>query len=148
MKRSTIVNIVSSLLVLLFTYTALNKLIDHEIFQAQLTRFPLLNNYSAFFSWFIPSSELLVVLLLIIPKFKLYGLYAALFLLIAFTVFLILMISFSKNLPCSCGGVITKLSWKQHIFFNLLFIMLSVIGIKLQRKISPQQIVHLNSLLQ
>jgi hypothetical protein len=58
------------------------------------------------------------------------------------------MVSFDKNLPCSCGGIISKLSWKQHILFNLFFIMLSITGIKVQRKMNQQQIMDLNSLLQ
>lgn len=147
MKKSTIVDIVSSFLILLFTYAALSKLINHEIFQAQFIEFPVLNILPTLFSWLIPIIEIVVILLLFIPKFKIYGLYAALFLLIGFTIFLILMISFDKNLPCSCGGVISKLSWKQHIVFNLFFIILSIIGIKLQRKMNHQQL-HLNSLLQ
>jgi hypothetical protein len=46
------------------------------------------------------------------------------------------MISFDKNLPCSCGGIISKLSWKQHIIFNLFFIVLSVIGIRFQKRMN------------
>ncbi len=148
MKRSTIIDIINGLLILLFSYAILSKLINHEMFQAQLIKFPVLDTSPALFSWLIPVSELFVILILFIPKFKLYGLYAALSLLILFTVFLILMISFDKNLPCSCGGIISKLSWKQHIAFNLFFIVLSVIGIKFQREMNQQQAMHLKSLLQ
>lgn len=148
MKKSTIVDIISSLLILLFTYAALSKLIDHEIFQAQLMQFPILKIYPVFFSWLIPIIELFIVLLLLIPKFKFHGLYGAFILLIVFTVFLIIMISLNKNLPCSCGGVISKLSWKEHIVFNLFFIMLTVLGIWFCRKNSHYRVIHLNSLLQ
>lgn len=46
------------------------------------------------------------------------------------------MMSFSKRLPCSCGGVIALLSWKQHIAFNLFFLSLAVIGIYLEQQIT------------
>lgn len=148
MKKETATEILSSLLILLFTYAALSKLINHEIFQVQLREFPVLNIFPTVFSWLIPISEIFAILLLFIPKLRLYGLYAALLLLTGFTIFLILMTGFDKNLPCSCGGVISTLSWKQHILFNLFFIVLSVIGIKLQREMNQQQTMHSKSLLQ
>lgn len=147
MKKETATEILASLLILLFTYAALSKLIDHEIFQDQLLQFPVLHVLPVLFSWLIPVSELFAVFLLFVPTFKLYGFYAALFLLTAFTVFLIFMISFDKHLPCSCGGVISALTWQQHIVFNLFFTALCIIGIKLQRRINQQQ-SDPNSLLQ
>ena len=146
MKKSAIINIICSLLILLFAYAALSKLFNHEIFQGQLTKFPVLNIYPVFFSWFIPATELLVALFLFIPKLNTYGLYTALLLLVLFTMFLILMVSFDKNLPCSCWGVISKLGWKQHILFNLFFIALSATGITLRQRMNHQQKIHLNSL--
>jgi hypothetical protein len=58
------------------------------------------------------------------------------------------MLAFDTSLPCSCGGIIAKLSWKEHVVFNLFFIANSVAGIKLQRKINRLQKMHLKSLLQ
>lgn len=147
MKKETAIRILSSLLILLFTYAALSKLADHAVFQDELRKFPGINISPAFFSWLIPASELVVVILLIIPKLNFYGLYAGLSLLVLFTIFLILMISFDKHLPCACGGVISKLTWSEHVVFNLFFILLSITCIRFHKRIHRQQI-NIKSLLQ
>ncbi len=44
------------------------------------------------------------------------------------------MLVFVKHLPCSCGGVLQGLSWGQHLLFNLLFLLLAVMGTLLESK--------------
>jgi hypothetical protein len=134
MKPGILLQGVRFLLILLFAYAAFSKIAGHTIFRAQLTKFPVLGNYSLFLSWFIPYVELCIVALLFIPKFHTSGFFASAILLTIFSIFLILMVSFAVNLPCSCGGIIALLSWKQHIFFNLFFLALSVTGISLNRR--------------
>jgi len=34
-------------------------------------------------------------------------------------------------LPCHCGGAIENLSWGQHIWFNLAFIAIAIVGLRL-----------------
>jgi hypothetical protein len=31
------------------------------------------------------------------------------------------------RIPCSCGGLISSLSWTQHLFFNLFFLLANAI---------------------
>jgi hypothetical protein len=51
-----------------------------------------------------------------------------------FTIYVGLMISFAPHLPCSCGGVIKQMSWKQHLTFNTFFTALALFGIWLSRR--------------
>jgi hypothetical protein len=37
------------------------------------------------------------------------------------------MFLLSPYLPCSCGGLIEALSWRQHIFFNLAVMAISLL---------------------
>jgi len=134
MKKETAIRIICSLLVLLFAYAGFSKLAGHALFISQLKNFPFIGRFPVFFSWLLPAIELITTAFLFIPEYNLYGLYCAAFLLSAFTVFLILMAGFSSSLPCSCGGVIARLSWKQHIFFNLFFLMVSITGIYLYKR--------------
>ncbi len=134
MRKNTAIPIIRFLLIFLFVYAATSKLAGHAMFRVQLTRFPVLGGYGSFLSWCIPAAEYIVVVLLFIPRWFLTGLYASATLLFLFTAFLIVMVSFNTNLPCSCGGVIAQLSWKQHIAFNLFFLGLSLTGIYLKRK--------------
>jgi len=41
------------------------------------------------------------------------------------------MKAFVEKLPCSCGGVIAKLSWNQHLLLNLGFVLLALGAIAL-----------------
>jgi uncharacterized membrane protein YphA (DoxX/SURF4 family) len=128
-KLIFITDIISALLLLLFLYTSLSKLGDHETFKNVLTRSPLLNPIAGIMAWLLPITELGIVILLFIPSSRLKGLYASFILISLFTLYLIYMIAFTPNLPCQCGGVLKLLSWEQHIFFNLFFILLSLTGI-------------------
>ncbi|MEP6748453.1 MAG: MauE/DoxX family redox-associated membrane protein [Bacteroidota bacterium] len=134
MKKYILIQIISGLLIVLFAYAAISKIINHQVFYIELLKFPWLSGIAGFLSWFIPSVELITVALLFFPKTVLYGLYASALLLMLFTAFLILMMAFNSNLPCSCGGVIAQLSWKQHIAFNCFFMMISIAGIRLLKK--------------
>ncbi len=133
MLRKTIIEIITALLIVLFVYAGLSKLLDHRTFSLQLAQSPLLSSWAFVIAWALPTGELLLAAALVIPPTRLLGLYASLILLIVFTLYLVYMLSFSTHLPCSCGGIISSLSWKQHVGFNSVFILLAGVGIWLER---------------
>lgn len=133
MKYRLYIDIIAGLLISLFVYTALSKLDNYIFFQAQLSLYPIIGLVGSTLAWAIPATELLIALLLLTPAFKTKGLMAALILLIAFTVYLLLMILYTPDLPCSCGGVIQSLTWTQHIFFNCFFIMITFIAVLMSK---------------
>jgi uncharacterized membrane protein YphA (DoxX/SURF4 family) len=130
-KRSTVIEVISSLLIILFIYAALNKLSDFELFKVQLSKSPFITSFSNFVAWSIPISEIVIALLLVIKRTRLIGLYASFFLMSLFTAYLVIMLNLSYYIPCSCGGVLEKLSWDQHIVFNGVFVLFSGIGVML-----------------
>lgn len=135
-KQNLIVDIISSLFILLFVYTAISKLYEIESFELTLKVIPVIGNYDIYKSliWIIPIIELIIALCLFIPRFRLFGLWGSLVLMSAFTLFIGYLLLFKHgNLPCSCGGVIRQMSWKQHLVFNILFTFLAVVGILLVR---------------
>ena len=134
LKHIIITDLISGLLLLLFLYTSLSKFADHETFKNVLLASPLLSPLADLIAWVLPFIEIVIVVLLFIPAFRLKGLYASLITILLFTLYLIYMILFTPNLPCSCGGVVQLLTWPQHIVFNLFFIFLSVIGILFYRR--------------
>ena len=142
MKKSTVIEIICGLLVLLFSYTGFSKLFNHEVFHSQLIIFPLIKYAEPFLSWLLPVSELSVAMLLLIQKLRLAGLYIALGLLTVFTVYLFIMLLSGVNLPCSCGGVIKYLSWKAHVIFNLFFIALTAVGIFFQKNANTSPFIN------
>lgn len=132
--KNTIVEVICSLLILLFIYSSLSKLSDYERFTVQLSKSPFITFISNFVAWSIPSIEILISLLLVIKRTRLIGLYASFFLMSLFTAYLITMLNFSYYIPCSCGGVLENLSWNQHVVFNSFFIIISAAGAILQHK--------------
>ncbi|HEY0612053.1 MAG TPA: MauE/DoxX family redox-associated membrane protein [Chitinophaga sp.] len=134
MSRKLIAEIIGGLFILLFLYTALSKLSEIALFRLVLRSSPLISDYANLVSILLPASEILVSLLLFIPDTRRRGLYAAFLLMLIFTLYLAYMLCFTKQLPCSCGGVISQLSWKQHLVFNIAFTLLAIAGIRLSRK--------------
>jgi uncharacterized membrane protein YphA (DoxX/SURF4 family) len=132
MKKNTIVEIISALLVFLFIYAALSKLLDFAKFRYQISQSPFITRISPVVVWAIPMSELLISITLLVRRTRSAGLYAAFFLMLLFTGYIFIMLRYSPYLPCSCGGVLSGMSWKQHFVFNLVFTGLSLAGIGIQ----------------
>jgi putative oxidoreductase len=130
MKRIVTTELISSLLIFLFGYTAISKLLSIHRFEAVLEQSPLISSGAALLAWQIPLAELGIVLLLIFSSTRKWGLWASLLMFSFFTVYLGYMILFTPQLPCSCGGIISSMSWKGHVLFNLFFIGLTVVGIR------------------
>lgn len=123
------VKIVSILLALLFMYAAANKLLDFENFQVQLAQSPLLSAYAGIISYGIITIELIVAVMLCLSDSRQAGLYASLGLMSAFTIYIYLILNYSDFIPCSCGGILEKLGWTEHLIFNICFVVLSALGI-------------------
>lgn len=132
--RNWIVEIISYLFVLLFVYAAVSKLLDFENFQVQLGQSPLLSAFAGTISWIVPLSELVIASMLIAPRFRKIGLYAAFTLMVMFTTYIFIILNYSAFVPCSCGGVLEKMGWKEHLVFNLFFVLLVLGGIVLYSK--------------
>jgi hypothetical protein len=113
----------------LFLYTAYSKIIDHDRFLKGLTRVHLISGFAVFISFAVPIIEFITAILLLIPRTAKFGLYCFTAIMTAFTFYIISALIWEKNLPCHCGGAIEKLSWVQHIWFNLGFISISIFAI-------------------
>lgn len=113
------------LLVLLFVYTGLTKLMDYTAFRAALIKSPPLRSWAGTIAWALPVAELLVAILLLLPRWRGYGIGASLLLLVLLTGYLGWMILYAPHLPCNCGGVVSGMSWRQHVWFNGGFIVLN-----------------------
>jgi uncharacterized membrane protein YphA (DoxX/SURF4 family) len=145
-SKSTLVEIIGFLFIILFLYTGISKLMEYSVFKEQIAESPILEPVAPFIAWTLPLTEFFVSLLLIIPRWRLKGLYASLFLMIAFTIYIGTIMTFNEKLPCSCGGIISLLSWRDHLIFNSLFIILGYMGVRMQRQIrrSLKQELNIN----
>lgn len=129
--RKIIVEIISYLFILLFVYAGTTKLLEGDRFYNNLRNSPILGvkTLASLGSWLVPLLELAVALLIAWPKSRVKGLYGALSLMLLFTGYTVAILFFAPYIPCSCGGVISLLSWEQHLMFNMVFLSLAVLGI-------------------
>ncbi|MFN3754537.1 MauE/DoxX family redox-associated membrane protein [Flavobacterium sp.] len=129
--KSGFIYVVVLLHMVLYVYAAVNKILDFENFQVQLGQSPLLSAYAGFVSYAVPGIELVIVGLLFFGGTRYLGLYASLCLMVMFTTYIFIMLHFSPFVPCSCGGILEKLSWNQHLIFNVSFFILNIIALLL-----------------
>jgi putative oxidoreductase len=142
MNKNTAAEMFCGLIVLLFVYTGISKLLDHSLFQHQLAAFPLIGRMSSILWWLIPIAELIIATLVIYPKTRLRGLWYSIVLLFCFSCYLVIaIIKKGRDLPCSCGGVLRYMSWKQHVAFNVLFIALAIISIVITKRNMPNTFI-------
>lgn len=129
MTRKLFPELPAILLVALFTYAAISKLIQYDTFQHQLGQSPFVTAYANVIVWLLPLSELAIAALLVIPGTRLTGLYLSFAMMLAFTIYIYAILHYSYFLPCSCGGLLSQMNWDQHFIFNIVFTLISLAGI-------------------
>lgn len=138
MKKTALTEICIALLILLFAYTAASKFIDYNTFVLQMQRAPLpaMKMVAPILGWLMPTIEMVIVIGLLITRFQLKALYASVILLALFEIYITGMLLSGQHLPCTCGGVVSRMTWKQHVVFNALFIFIGLMAIIQTKKIS------------
>ena len=129
MTRKLFIELPAVLLVALFTYAAISKLLQYDTFQYQLGQSPFVTGYAHLIVWALPLSELLIAALLVIPGTRLTGFYLSYAMMLAFTIYIYAMLHYSYFVPCSCGGILSQMNWDQHFIFNIVFTMIALAGI-------------------
>jgi uncharacterized membrane protein YphA (DoxX/SURF4 family) len=133
MKSFQLKNVISTIacyaFALLYIYAAASKLFDYENFRVQLGQSPLLSAFAGPVSRSVPLIEILISFLLLSEKFRTVGLFLAFGLMAMFTAYIYIMLNYSSYVPCSCGGVLEKMTWDQHLIFNVGFVILGAIAI-------------------
>src|ERR1700744_5225592 len=124
MRNKAIIEIITVLYIILFLYTAASKLLDYTLFSEQISSTDILAPIAKYIAIIVPLAEIGAVALLVLPGHRLKGLYSCLILMAIFTCYIIYIFETNEKLPCSCGGIIQLLSWKQHLYCNSAFILL------------------------
>ena len=103
MKSNSKIELICFLLVLLFVYAAVTKLLDYNNFKIQLSKSPLLKGSGTYIAVLLPLLELLAAGMLIFPSSRKTALVISFLLLLLFTLYITYMLMTEKKLPCSCG---------------------------------------------
>lgn len=121
-----LIELICLLFVILFVYAAVSKLAEFQNFRAQLGQSPLISAYTGLLSIAVPVLEILIAVLLVIPKLRIIGILSAVSLMILFTFYIVIILNLSSFIPCSCGGILENMGWTDHLIFNTFFVLLGL----------------------
>lgn len=136
--RLKIKNSVAYLLAFLWLYAAISKLIDWDHFKWEMHNQVLPGFLKDWLIVLLPMTELAVTMMLFIDRTASAAIWLSFFMLTFFTVYITLVIGNAFSyVPCSCGGILSSLTWTEHLLFNLVFIALTLTIIIIDRKGGP-----------
>ncbi|MBD1425657.1 MauE/DoxX family redox-associated membrane protein [Sphingobacterium arenae] len=121
----------------LYMYTGYDKLYNLETFIDGNSKIPLVGRYAELIGWGIPTLEILLAVLLVLPflKLKKIVLWASVVLMGIFTIYLAMMLALVPDRLCHCGGVIESMGWTTHLIFNLLWLGAGIFAIRKLKKL-------------
>ncbi|GAB3665208.1 hypothetical protein GCM10028791_40930 [Echinicola sediminis] len=118
------------LLAFLFAYTAVSKWYDWKATKWSLYNQVFPEWLSVLILYSLSPIELALAWFLTGKRTRRPALWISLGLLLVFTTYIgLVLLGIFDRVPCSCGGVLSSLDWEEHLMFNLVFIVINVIGI-------------------
>ncbi|WEA00727.1 MauE/DoxX family redox-associated membrane protein [Mucilaginibacter sp. SJ] len=139
--KTAIKSLIPALLAMLFIYAAVSKLLTFADFRQQLYNQNLPHWLSSLLLYLLPPAEVVVACLLCFRRYVISGLWLSLLLLIAFTGYIsLVLLHYWDRVPCSCGGILSHMSWASHLAFNWAFLILNILAVFLQLSDSKQHV--------
>lgn len=128
-EKSMKINLLILVLLALWIPVSIDKIINFEVFKSGILRQPFSDDLGRALVYVLPVLEFVTVALLLRPAWQKRGFALSALLMLAFTAYIgIALAGAWEHLPCGCGSVIGQLTWKQHFFFNLFFLLVSGYG--------------------
>ncbi|QES87592.1 MauE/DoxX family redox-associated membrane protein [Rhizosphaericola mali] len=139
MKKQTILLTITALLFMLFLYAGLEKILELKVFAKDMSNQTLPQQWVPLLTYGIPTSEVFTALLLCTERTRKWGLYGSLLLMTVFTAYvgMVVMDLFPRK-PCGCGELLQRLSWTQHLVFNIVFAILALLGIYINNQLTKK----------
>jgi len=139
-EQSTLANQLSSLvLILLFIYTGLDKLIRWEASKNAFHNQTFPAELAEVLVYAVPISELLIALLLLLSVSRWWGFLSSILLLTIFTTYVgLIWVGAFPRVPCNCAGIIDQLGWGAHFALNLILIGFAVVGLHQYQRKKPK----------
>jgi uncharacterized membrane protein YphA (DoxX/SURF4 family) len=135
--KKHILTVITLLLLVLWIPVGLEKLWDLQGFKNTLFSQPIPNSFIDVLFWLIPVLEIACATMLILGwlpikkacNWLIYGMALSSMLMLCFTVFIALgVLNLYEKRPCGCGSVLKGMSWEEHLWFNGVFLGLSLLG--------------------
>ncbi|SHO65363.1 MauE/DoxX family redox-associated membrane protein [Algoriphagus zhangzhouensis] len=123
--------LISIPLILLWTYTGLDKLIRYEESRKAFHNQTFPPDLAEVLTYAVPFVELLLGLLLLFQATRWWGYLGSILLLTVFTSYVgLIWVGAFPRVPCNCAGILESLGWTEHFVLNLGLIGLAVWGLR------------------
>ena len=122
--------ILSTVLIILWTYTGMDKLVRFSESRKAFLNQPMPNELEEVLALAISGIELLIALLLLFSVTRWWGYLGSLLLLSVFTTYVgLIWVGAFPRVPCNCAGILQSLGWAEHFFLNLGFMVVGIWGL-------------------
>jgi hypothetical protein len=128
MNRQRFMYVIEMVILGLFLYAGVQKIMFPEALTNSLIKASYMTTgIIPVLAIAVPLVEIVTFLLLLFKHGKPAGMALALFLMMTFTIHLLLLYYFSPGTPCSCGGLFRFMNFPVHLVFNAGIIVLIVV---------------------
>jgi uncharacterized membrane protein YphA (DoxX/SURF4 family) len=118
--RNTTLQLLVAGTVLMWSYAALSKLADPATTRRAMRNQVFGNQAADVLTWLVPGLELAAAAGLCFRRTRPAALMLSFILMFAFTAYVGMILWGSPaRVPCSCGGILSSMSWEAHFLFNL-----------------------------
>jgi len=124
--------IITGFLVLLWAYASLSKLFNFNKFKHAMSIQVFPPWIGQIMTYLVPTVELVIVALLLITQTRLLGMYASMFLMALFTIYVGgAVFKIYERTPCACGGLFARMKWNRHFKVNIILTIIALAGVLL-----------------
>ena len=146
MKKEFIADFMVGLIFMMLLYASFSKYFDFSAFQRAMHNQPFPSWFSDVLVIVLPPMEIIVAILLAADKARITGLKATIGLMTAFTLYIVaILVHLFPMVPCTCGGIIRLMSWPQHLLFNLFYIAIAIVALKITIENQPNKTYQIRS---
>ncbi|UZD22306.1 DoxX-like family protein [Algoriphagus halophytocola] len=126
--------ILSIPLIILWTYTGLDKLIRWDASRKAFHNQTFPAELAEVLAYTVPITELLIALLLLFSVTRWWGYLGSIILLTVFTTYVgLIWVGAFPRVPCNCAGILENLGWAEHFVLNMICIGIAVVALRLER---------------
>ncbi len=131
--KKIIYQIILITLMALWIPISLDKFINYDLFKSAMIQQPFSDQLGKYLAYILPALELAVGLLFIVPKTRLWAFSLSSLLMVAFVAYVSLaVLKVWGKIPCGCGLVFHQLGWVAHLWLNIGFLLISLLGLGLE----------------
>ncbi|AXY72663.1 hypothetical protein D3H65_01145 [Paraflavitalea soli] len=136
MKKMIITDCIAWTLILFLFHIAVTKISHPAATRFEIGLTPQFAPYASSLTWILSVAEIIIALLLMFKRFRMIGFWALMFL---STLYTVLMLTITQDMPHFRGGFLHQLSFNNHLGINITIFLLSLIGALITLRLKQKQ---------